>query len=63
MRRHGVEGAYEQLKDLSRGRAMDAGILRGFIESLDLPEADKQRLLAATPGSYTGIASDLAKGA
>ena len=61
MRRHGVEGAYEQLKDLSRGRTMDADTLREFIEGLDLPTADKQRLLAATPDSYTGIASALAR--
>ena len=61
MRRRGVEGAYEQLKELSRGRTMDAETLRQFVAGLDLPEVDKQRLLAATPRSYTGVAATLAR--
>src|SRR5690606_3013579 len=36
--------------------------MRAFIQSLDLPEADRQRLLAMTPASYTGLASELASG-
>jgi adenylosuccinate lyase len=42
---------------------MTAELMRQFIESLDIPDADKQRLLALTPAAYTGIASALcAKG-
>jgi adenylosuccinate lyase len=37
--------------------------MREFIASLDLPAADKQRLLAMTPGSYTGLAEQLARNA
>jgi len=32
------------------------------VQNLALPEADKARLLAMTPGSYTGLAAALARG-
>jgi adenylosuccinate lyase len=59
MRKLGKPNPYEQLKDLTRGKKMTAETMRRFIESLDLPEGDRQRLLALTPAAYTGIASDL----
>ena len=34
---------------------------REFIATLDLPAVDKQRLLEMTPGSYTGLAKQLAQ--
>jgi adenylosuccinate lyase len=34
--------------------------LHGLILSLDIPQADKDRLLAMTPGSYIGKAVELA---
>ncbi len=61
MRRYGVAGAYEKLKDVTRGQAVTAQALHQLIEALDIPAADKQRLLALTPASYTGMASELAK--
>ena len=61
MRRHGLPNPYEQLKALTRGHGITAESMRTFIEGLDLPADDKQRLLAMTPGSYTGVATDLAK--
>jgi adenylosuccinate lyase len=60
MRRYGAEDAYEQLKELTRGEVIDEAGLRGFIEGLDLPADAKQRLLALTPDSYTGLARELA---
>jgi adenylosuccinate lyase len=60
MRRYGAEDAYEQLKELTRGEVIDEAGLRGFIEGLDMPADAKQRLLALTPESYTGLASELA---
>jgi adenylosuccinate lyase len=36
--------------------------MRGFVDKLDLPAEEKQRLLAMTPATYTGIAGDLARG-
>ena len=60
MRKLGKPNPYEQLKDLTRGKKMTAEIMRQFIESLDLPDTDKQRLLALTPATYIGIAERLA---
>lgn len=59
MRKLGKPNPYEQLKDLTRGKKMTAEIMRQFIESLDLPDADRQRLLALTPATYIGIAERL----
>jgi adenylosuccinate lyase len=61
MRRFGVQGAYEKLKEVTRGKTVTAEALHSLINGLEIPEADKQRLLAMTPGSYTGIAADLAR--
>ena len=61
MRRHGLPNPYEQLKALTRGHGITAASMRSFIETLDLPDADKQRLLALTPASYTGLAEQLAR--
>ena len=61
MRRHGVAGAYEKLKALSRGRQVDRRQLAAFVRSLPIPAAEKKRLLALTPATYTGLAAKLAK--
>ncbi len=61
MRRHGLPEPYEQLKALTRGKGITREALRGFIESLALPDADKQRLLALTPATYTGLAAGFAR--
>ncbi|MDE2417093.1 MAG: adenylosuccinate lyase [Burkholderiales bacterium] len=61
MRRFGLPQPYEQLKKFTRGAAMTRELMQGFIAGLDLPQSEKDRLLAMTPGSYTGKASELAK--
>ena len=62
MRRHGITDAYEQLKTLTRGeRGMSRESLRTFITGLDIPEAEKARLLVLTPATYTGLAGTLAR--
>ncbi len=61
MRRHGMAGAYEKLKSATRGQAVTRAALHELIESLDLPPADKARLLALTPAGYTGMAEALAR--
>lgn len=61
MRRFGVQGAYEQLKEVTRGKTVTADALHGLIRSLDIPEEEKTRLLAMTPASYVGKAEELAK--
>jgi adenylosuccinate lyase len=61
MRRYGIAGAYEQLKDLTRGKRLTRDALAGLIRSLPIPEAERERLLALTPSTYTGRAADLAR--
>ena len=61
MRRFGVQGAYEKLKEVTRGKTVCAEDLHGLIRSLEIPQAEKDRLLAMTPSSYTGKAAELAK--
>jgi adenylosuccinate lyase len=61
MRRYGVQGAYEQLKEVTRGKTVTAAALHGLIQGLEIPQADKDRLLAMTPGSYIGKAAELAR--
>ena len=60
MRMHGVEKPYEKLKELTRGRRVDAAAMRAFVEKLEVPQEAKDRLLALTPGSYIGVAAKLA---
>jgi adenylosuccinate lyase len=62
MRRYGVANPYEQLKELTRGKAgMTRETLHGFIDGLAIPEAERARLKQMTPASYTGRAAELAK--
>jgi len=61
MRRFGLPQPYEQLKKFTRGEAMTRELMQGFIAALDIPELEKNRLLAMTPASYTGKAAELAR--
>ena len=61
MRRYGVQGAYEKLKEVTRGKTVTAEALHGLIRQLEIPQAEKDRLLALTPGSYIGKAIELAR--
>jgi len=61
MRRFGLPEPYEQLKAFTRGQPMTRALMQGFIADLALPQAEKDRLLAMTPGSYTGKAAELAR--
>jgi adenylosuccinate lyase len=61
MRRFGLPKPYEQLKDFTRGAPMTRELMQGFISRLELPAAEKQRLLEMTPASYTGMAAELAR--
>jgi adenylosuccinate lyase len=61
MRRFGVRGAYEKLKDVTRGKAVRAEDLHALIRSLDIPDPEKERLLALTPATYLGKAAELAR--
>jgi adenylosuccinate lyase len=61
MRRHGVPDAYDKLKAVSHGKRLDRRQLAAFVKSLPIPAEAKKRLLALTPGKYTGLAEALAK--
>lgn len=60
MRRFGVQGAYEMLKEATRGKQVRAEDLYALIEKLPIPESDRVRLLALTPQAYIGKAAELA---
>ena len=61
MRRFGLPQPYEQLKKFTRGEPMTRALMQGFIADLAIPDAEKERLLAMTPGSYIGKAAELAR--
>ncbi|MDR1855397.1 MAG: adenylosuccinate lyase [Azoarcus sp.] len=61
MRRYGVANPYEQLKALTRGKGITREALHAFIGELDIPQAERIRLLRMTPASYVGKAAELAK--
>ena len=61
MRKVGMDHPYERLKELTRGRRVNAQIMKDFVKALPLPKADKDRLLKLTPATYIGIAEKLAK--
>ncbi|WP_058962307.1 adenylosuccinate lyase [Type-E symbiont of Plautia stali] len=56
MRRYGIEKPYEKLKELTRGKRVDAAGMQAFIDSLELPEEEKVRLKQMTPANYLGRA-------
>ena len=61
MRRYGVANPYEQLKALTRGKGITREALHEFIGTLDIPQAERVRLLRMTPASYVGKAVELAQ--
>lgn len=61
MRAHGVAGAYEKLKEFTRGRGVGAAELRAFVAGLGLPDDARRRLEILTPSAYTGLAEALAR--
>jgi adenylosuccinate lyase len=61
MRRYGIDNAYEQLKELTRGQNINQETLSQFIETLDIPKDAKARLQKLTPQNYVGNAEAQAK--
>ncbi|WP_300480204.1 adenylosuccinate lyase [Shewanella sp.] len=56
MRRYGIEKPYEKLKELTRGKRIDAQQLSVFIDGLELPDSVKAELKKMTPANYIGRA-------
>lgn len=61
MRRYGIAEPYEKLKAFTRGKAINRDGMIEFIGTLDLPEAEKKRLLAMSPATYIGNAAEQAR--
>ena len=62
MRAHRIEGSYEKLKELTRGKGgITREDLHAFVKALALPEDAKRRLLELTPSTYIGLAARLAR--
>ncbi len=62
MRRYGLPEPYERLKQFTRGKRIGREALRAFIEELELPQSEKQRLIEMTPAQYIGNAISQARG-
>ncbi len=61
MRRYGIPEPYEKLKALTRGTAVTRETLLDFIGTLEIPDAEKQRLLELSPEAYIGLAAEQAR--
>ncbi|HEY5665889.1 MAG TPA: adenylosuccinate lyase [Gammaproteobacteria bacterium] len=61
LRKHGVADAYEQLKELTRGRQIDADTIRELVAHAPLSDADRKRLSELEPAQYIGLAAELAR--
>ena len=61
MRRYHIEQPYEKLKALTRGKKINAEVLREFVDKLDLPADVKEELAVLTPARYIGNAAQKAK--
>ncbi|WP_319782122.1 adenylosuccinate lyase [Oceanisphaera sp. IT1-181] len=59
MRRYGIEKPYEKLKELTRGKRVNAEGMHTFIDTLELPESVKSQLKLLTPANYIGSAIEL----
>ena len=57
LRKYGIPDAYNQLKELTRGKNISKESIQEFIKSLDvISDEDKATLLALIPSSYIGLA-------
>lgn len=59
MRRYKIENAYEKLKKLTRGKEIKKMDIHKFIEKLNIPKIEKERLKKISPSNYIGAASQI----
>ena len=59
MRYEGIEDAYEQLKDLSRGNKLNESLYKDFVANLKISNKAKEKLINLTPSKYIGLAKKL----
>jgi adenylosuccinate lyase len=61
MRRYSLPNPYERLKELTRGKTITREAIQTFIGTLEIPQPEKDRLMAMTPANYIGHAAALAR--
>jgi len=61
LRREGVEGGYETLKELLRGKETTLADMRAFIDTLSVTSDVKEELKKLSPESYIGLAKEIAE--
>ena len=59
MRKHGIEGSYEMLKEITRGHSLSRNAINQLVDQLDLPALVKREIQKMTPASYVGAAEKL----
>ncbi len=59
--RSSISDPYALLKDLTRGKRLSGEDLAGFINSLEIGQEAKERLLTLRPQTYIGLAPELAR--
>ena len=61
LRKSGQSQAYEQLKELTRGEAINRKVLADYILKLNIPEKDRDTLLSLTPQTYIGLSTKISE--
>ena len=61
MRRYSLPNPYERLKELTRGKTITREAIQTFIGTLEIPQTEKDRLMAMRPANYIGQAAALAR--
>ena len=61
LRKSGQSQAYEQLKELTRGEAVNRKVLADYILKLNIPEKDRDTLLSLTPQTYIGLSTKISE--
>ena len=61
IRKNKIPNGYELMKDLSRGKEITKEDLIYFINKIEIPKEDKNRLLQLSPHTYIGYAERLSK--
>ena len=60
LRKYGIPDAYNQLKELTRGKDISREAIQEFIKTLDvLSDEDRKTLLELTPSNYIGLATKI----
>ena len=54
LRKCGVKNAYEIMKQFTRGKDVTYEQILNFIQKLDIPQDEKEKLLKLKPGDYIG---------